>query len=327
MPPALEILRQALDWAGQGEAVALATVLRTWGSAPCPAGSHMAVTASGRIAGAVSGGCVEGAVYEAAQRVLETSAPERLSFGVADELAWSVGLACGGQIEIHVERFVPPLFALILEAAASRRPVVLARRLDGEGAWLLPAPEAPEALEEAAAHLIGQDNPALLALRGADIFLEPITPPPRLVIVGAVQIAQALVPMARLAGYDSIVVDPREAFCTAERFPATRLLCEWPETAFEMLGLEARSAVVTLTHDPKFDDPALQTALAAPVFYVGALGSRRTHAARLARLRGRGVDETALGRIQAPVGLGIGAIGAGEIAVSILAAIIAARRL
>ena len=306
--------------------MALATVLRTWGSAPCPAGSHMAVAASGRIAGAVSGGCVEGAVYEAAQRVLDTGMPARLSFGVADELAWSVGLACGGQIDVHVERFNPPLFAAALEALDERRPVVLARRLDGEGAWLLPTPEAPDALVAMAALHFGRDHPDLVTLNDDVFFLDPITPPPRLIIVGAVQIAQALVSMACLAGYESVVVDPREAFCTPERFPGTMLLREWPEAAFRSLRLEARSAVVTLTHDPKFDEPALRAAVGAPVFYIGTLGSRKTHAARLTRMRECGVTEEALARIQAPVGVSIGSVGAGEIAVSILAAVVAARR-
>lgn len=324
LAPAFDTLRQALFWAEQGEHVALATVLRTWGSAPCPAGSYMAVTASGNIAGAVSGGCVEGAVYEAAQRILNDGGRARLSFGVADELAWSVGLACGGQIEVFVERFRPALFSALFQAAEARQPKVLVRELAGEGGWLLPGLEAPGALAETAVALLGQEKPLLE--EETALFFEPVTPPPRLIIIGAVQIAQALVPMARLAGYDSVVVDPRAAFCTAERFPETVLLSEWPEAGLARLGLDARSAVITLTHDPKFDEPALRAALAAPVFYVGALGSRRTHAARLQRLRERGVAEEALGRIQAPVGVDIGAIGAGEIAVSILGAVIAARR-
>ncbi|MGE4482246.1 XdhC family protein [Acidocella sp.] len=322
----LQTLRRALQWASAGEAVALATVLRSWGSAPCPAGSVMAISASGAIAGAVSGGCVEGAVCEAAEGVLKTGRPARLDFGVADELAWSVGLACGGRIEIHVGRFEAGIFAALLEAADASRPVVLARRLDEDEAWLLPSPEAPAGLTEAAAHLLGQDKPDLVVRDEGEYFLQPVTPPPRLIIVGAVQIAQTLVSMARLAGYGCVVVDPRAAFCTAERFPGTRLLREWPRMAFTLLRLDARSAVVTLTHDPKFDDPALREAVMSPAFYVGALGSRRTHAARLARLRDSGVEEAALARIQAPVGMNIGAVGGGEIAVSILAAVIAARR-
>lgn len=321
-----QALKEAVRWVTQGEAVALATVLHTWGSAPCPAGSFMAISASGAIAGAVSGGCVEGAVYEGAQRVLQTGTPERLQFGVVDELAWSVGLACGGQIEIHIELFSSPLFASLLKDMDARHPVVLARRLDRQEGWLLPSPTAPLELTKAASALLGHDKPGLVALGEEEFFLQPITPPPRLIIVGAVQIAQALVPMARCAGYDCVVVDPRGAFSTTERFPGTQLLRDWPEAAFAALGLDARSAVITLTHDPKFDESALRAALAAPLFYIGALGSRRTHAARLSRLRESNVDEAAFGRIQSPVGLDIGAIGAGEIAVSILAAVIAARR-
>ncbi len=321
-----QTLKEALRWATQGEAVALATVLRTWGSAPCPAGSFMAISASGAIAGAVSGGCVEGAVHEAAQEVLKTGVPVRLSFGVADALAWSVGLACGGQIEIQIEPFTTLLFVALLQEVEARRPAVLARRLDGQGGWLLPSPGAPTALAQQAVAFLGTEKPDLVTLDGADIFLQPVTPPPRLIIVGAVQIAQLLTPMAQGAGYDCVVVDPRGAFSTPERFPGTHLLREWPEAAFAALGLDARSAVITLTHDPKFDEPALRAALLAPVFYIGALGSRRTHAARLARLRESGADEGMFSRIQSPVGLNIGAIGAGEIAVSILAAVVAARR-
>jgi xanthine dehydrogenase accessory factor len=286
----------------------------------------MAISVSGSIAGAVSGGCVEGAVYEAAQDVLKSGMPVRLSFGVEDELAWSVGLACGGQIEIHIELFASSLYTALLQYVEARRPAVLARQLDGKEGWLLPSPGAPVELAQLAASMLEKEKPELITLHGTDIFFQPITPPPRLIIVGAVQIAQFLVPMAQSAGYDCVVVDPRGAFSTPERFPDTQLVCEWPEAAFAMLGLDARSAVITLTHDPKFDEPALRAALLTPAFYIGALGSRRTHAARLARLRDRGADEGAFGRIQSPVGLDIGAVGAGEIAVSILAAVIAARR-
>ena len=218
------------------------------------------------------------------------------------------------------------LCTALLQYVEARRPAVLARQLDGKGGWLLPSPDAPVELAQLAASMLEKEKPDLITLDGADIFFQPITPPPRLIIVGAVQIAQCLVPMAQSAGYDCVVVDPRGAFSTPERFPGTQLVREWPEAAFAMLGLDARSAVITLTHDPKFDEPALRTALLTPVFYIGALGSRRTHAARLARLRDRGADEGAFSRIQSPVGLDIGAVGAGEIAVSILAAVIAARR-
>lgn len=212
------------------------------------------------------------------------------------------------------------------QAWRERRPVAFAKNLEDGSEFILPDKAAPEALNTAGAQALAAGRSGTEMISGTPWFIEARNPPPRLILVGAVQIAQALVPMARIAGYDCVVVDPRAAFCTPERFPETALLREWPEAAFQTLRLEARSAVVTLTHDPKFDEPALLAALDAPVFYIGALGSRRTHAARLNRLRERAVPETALTRIQAPVGLNIGAVGAGEIAVSILAAVIAARR-
>lgn len=212
------------------------------------------------------------------------------------------------------------------QAWRERRPVAFAKNLGDGSEFILPDKTAPEELNEAGAHALATGQSGTEIICGKPWFIEARNPPPRLILVGAVQIAQALVPMARITGYDCVVVDPRAAFCTLERFPDATLLLKWPEAAFQTLGLEARSAVVTLTHDPKFDEPALQAALDAPVFYIGALGSRRTHAARLNRLRERGIPEAALARIQAPVGLNIGAIGAGEIAVSILAAVIAARR-
>ncbi|MCB8882015.1 XdhC family protein [Acidisoma cellulosilytica] len=324
MPSVQDPLRDGWAWAEAGEAVAVATVLRTWGSAPSAAGSHMVVSGSGRISGAVSGGCVEGAVIQAAQRLLTEGGTERLSFGVADEVAWSVGLACGGQIDIYVAPLwtetLPALFA-----AQDRRDILaVAHRLDGGGnaAVILPG----DALASAAAEALSRDAPVLLPGDEGEIFVEVFNPAPRLVIIGAVRIAQSLVPMARLAGFEVIVIDPRESFCTAERFPEARLMLDWPDSALATLGLDAATAVVTLTHDPKFDEPALAEALASPAFYVGALGSRRTHAGRLLRLAESGVAQAALARIDAPIGLDIGAIGPNEIAVSILAGLIAARR-
>jgi xanthine dehydrogenase accessory factor len=324
MSPTQDPLRDGWAWTQAGEAVAVATVLRTWGSAPCAAGSHMVVSQSGRISGAVSGGCVESAVIQTAQRILTEGGTERLSFGVADEVAWSVGLACGGQIEIYVEPLQTEILPTLFEAQDSRTSLAIGRRLNGGGAAVIAPGE--DGVASAAAEAISRDAPVLLPVEGIEFFIEAFNPPPRLVIIGAVRIAQSLVPMARLAGFEVIVIDPRGSFCTPARFPEATLMMDWPDSALADLTLDARTAVVTLTHDPKFDEPALTEALTAPVFYVGALGSRRTHAARVARLRETGVAEDALARIDAPIGLDIGAIGPNEIAVSILAALIAARR-
>ena len=323
MSSAQNPLRDGWRWMQAGEPAAIATVLRTWGSAPCAAGSHMVISRSGRISGAVSGGCVESAVIQVAQRILAEGGSERLSFGVADETAWSVGLACGGQIDIYVAPLWAELLPALFAADAQRQPLAIAHDLSGGGAQIVASgsPFVP-----AAAEALSRDAPALLAFEDREILIEAFNPLPRLAIIGAVRIAQSLTAMARLAGFEVIIIDPREHFCTPERFPDAQLMLDWPDSALLELGLDARTAVVTLTHDPKFDDLALLQALAAPVFYIGALGSRRTHGARLTHLAEQGAGEADLARIDGPIGLDIGAIGPEEIAVSILAGIIAARR-
>ncbi|MCS6890888.1 MAG: XdhC family protein [Rhodovarius sp.] len=218
----------------------------------------------------------------------------------------------------------PVMLERLLAATRAGRPVVLATRLADGAQYLLPedAAEAGPALAEAAAAALAADQPALQE----GWFLHPHNPPLRLFIVGAVHIAQAMLPMAAALGYAVTVIDPRRAFATAERLPGVAIRHDWPDEALAELAPDARSAVVTLTHDPKIDDPALVAALNSPAFYVGALGSTRTHAKRLARLREAGLSEAALARIHAPVGLDIKAVTAPEIALSIMAEIVATRR-
>ena len=319
---------RALQWLREGRRVALATVIRTWGSAPRPAGSQLAVSEGAEgaeMAGSVSGGCVEGAVVEEARAALEDGMPRRLEFGVSDEDAFAVGLACGGRIEVLVEPVglgrgpsADDLAALV-RARAARRPVAWQVNLENWARRLVPPPGRADAPLQARfdADSSGPDGPWLSVIHN---------PPPRLIVVGAVHIAQALIPMARIAGHDVTLVDPRAAFASPRRFPDTRILDGWPDEALAQIGLDARSAVVTLTHDPKLDDPALRAALASPAYYIGALGSRRTHAKRRERLRAAGLGDAALARIHAPVGLDIGARGPAEIAVSILAQITGALR-
>jgi xanthine dehydrogenase accessory factor len=332
-----DVLAQASTWRHAGHRVALATVVRTWGSSPRPAGSQLAVCDDGRFVGSVSGGCVEGAVVEAALEVIDSGVPRPLEFGVTNEMAWEVGLACGGQLEIYVQR-VPPtgagatVFDALLEARAADLPVVLATWLDGGAQRLLAevAGSLPQGLEpelvEAVRESLAQDRSATVRAGASEVFLHVFHPPVRLIVVGAVHISQALVGMARLAGLEVVLVDPRRAFATPERFPEVRLLTAWPDRALADLEPNPRTALVTLTHDPKLDDPALAVALRTGAFYIGALGSSRTHAKRLARLREQGFDEAALARIHGPVGLDIGARTPAEIAVSILADVIAALR-
>jgi xanthine dehydrogenase accessory factor len=311
----------ALDWARAGKGVALATVVETWGSAPRPKGSQLAISAEAEMIGSVSGGCVEGAVVAEALEALEDGRPRILTYGVSDEEAFSVGLACGGTIRVLVEPVGVgdgPSLNLLVElvaARAARRPAVYAVNPETWERRLVTGPADP---------LWPQAEAALTADKSGfegDWFLGVHNPPLRMAVIGAVHIAQALVPMARLAGYDVAVIDPREAFGSATRFPDTRLMHDWPDAALAAFGLDTRTAVVTLTHDPKLDDPAIRAALAAPVFYLGCLGSSRTHAKRVARLQEAGFTAAQIARIHAPVGLDIGAKSPAEIALSILAQI------
>ena len=219
----------------------------------------------------------------------------------------------------------PDTLAALTAARAAKRPVVLATQVPG-GAQLLPAPDAPARLAEAAARALDRDESGTVTLDGAEWFLNVYNPPMRLIVVGAVHIAQALVPMAAQLGLAVVVVDPRRSFASDERFPNVTVMTDWPDEALDALAPDSRTAVVTLTHDPKLDDPALDRALKSDAFYIGALGSRRTHAARLKRLRELGHSEAAMARIRGPVGLNIEAVTAPEIALSVLAEFVAVRR-
>ncbi len=309
----------ALDWHRQGRGAALATVIETWGSAPRQPGSMLAVSGEGEIMGSVSGGCVEGAVVAEALDSLRDGQPRLLTYGVSDENAFAVGLACGGTIRILLEpvgRGMPEaMLEQIVAARASRRALAYGITPEGWARRLLGPSEAPERFRADRSGM--EDTGEFIAL---------FNPPLRLMIVGAAHIAQALVPMARLAGFDPVLIDPREAFASAARFPDTTLVHDWPDEALAAQGLDARCAVVTLTHDSKLDDPAIEAALRSDCFYLGCLGSTRTHAKRLERLRAAGFPEAALARIHAPVGLDIGAKTPAEIAVSVLAQVIGVLR-
>ncbi len=303
----------ALAWHRAARGAALATVVETWGSAPRPVGSQMAVSGDGEFTGSVSGGCVEGAVIAEALASLGDGRTRLLTYGVSDGDAFAVGLACGGTIRVLVEpvgQGLPEaMLAELVAARAARRPVAYHLH-PGTGVRTLSGRVA--ALEERfRADRSGMEEDGS--------FTAIHNPPLRLVVVGAVHIAQALLPMARACGYDPELIDPRGAFGSAERFAGVRVLDDWPDAALRALGPDERTAVVTLTHDPKLDDPALQAALASPAFYVGCLGSSRTHARRVERLRAAGMGEAAIARLHAPVGLDIGARGPGEIAVAIMA--------
>jgi len=325
-----DVLYAAERWIGDGHAVAVATVLSTWGSAPRQAGSQIAVRDDGAFVGSVSGGCIEGSVIEAAQAAMLDGRLRRLEIGVQDEKAWSVGLACGGRIDILIEAVATPAaratLAALNEARRARRPMVRAVDLSLGGDRLVDPGTDRSPLGLAAAAAMRADRSATVDIDGRPCFLAVYNPPVDLVVVGAVHVAQALARIADMIGFDVRVIDPRGAFATAERFPGVALSREYPDEALAQAPLGSRSALVVLSHDPKIDDPALAAALASPAFYVGALGSKRTHAARLARLKQRGFADEALARIKGPVGLSIGAKSPEEIAVSIVAQLIAELR-
>jgi xanthine dehydrogenase accessory factor len=299
------VLTALVAWHEAGEDVALATVVETWGSSPRPCGSHMAVRVDGLFAGSVSGGCVEGAVIAAAQGVLDEGKPRLLEFGVSEDAAFTHGLSCGGKI------------AVLVQPVVDRMPFV--RLLAAEGATLMIR------LDDGFTRCVldPADHPSR---REGEWFIRPYPPPPRLVVVGAVHIAQFLAPMAAMLGFAVEVIDPRRAFARRDAF-ATPPVIVLPEAYFAENPPDRRTAVVSLVHAPATDDPALIAGLRSEAFYIGALGSRRTHAKRLRRLGSLGFDEAALARIKAPIGLDLGASTPAEIAVAILAEIIAARRL
>jgi xanthine dehydrogenase accessory factor len=317
-------LASASAWMADNRKFALATVTRTWGSAPRPAGSQMAVREDGAFAGSVSGGCVEGSVIGEAQAALSDGKARNLKFGVSNEDAWAVGLACGGTIEINVTPVVAgkqrDVLGALSKARASKRATVLATDLGtGEERLLFPGDTGGDALTDAARAAARRDESATVEAGGRSWFLTVFNPPLDLAIIGAVHIAQPLARMAALADYAVRIIDPRTAFATEERFPGVTLSHEWPDDALKTAPLTVRSGIVALTHDPKLDDPALTAALNSAAFYIGALGSRTTHARRLERLKAHGFSDEQLQRIHGPIGVDIGARSPAEIAVAILA--------
>ncbi len=306
----------ALAWHRAGRGAVIATVVETWGSAPRQAGSQLAIAGDGTMTGSVSGGCVEGAVVTEAGEALKDGRPRLLDFGVSDENAFAVGLACGGRIRVLLEpvgsQIPEAMLADLVAARAARRAVAEVVNLADWSRRLVPGPAEGEIAARFRADRSGVEGDAFVAIHN---------PPLRLVIVGAVHIAQPLLTIARAAGYDCTLIDPRGAFGSAARFPDETILDDWPDEGVMKAGLDPRAALVTLTHDPKLDDPALRAALGSQAFYIGCLGSTRTHARRIERLTAAGFGPEALARLHAPVGLDIGARTPAEIAVSIMAEI------
>jgi xanthine dehydrogenase accessory factor len=330
-----EVLADVERWRARGERFALATVIATRRSAPRPVGAKFAVSESGEMAGSVSGGCVESDVYEHACEILEGARPQILSYGISDDLAFSVGLPCGGEIDVFVESAPEELFERLVKTIETEERAILFTVVEGEplGAELLVTEsgerlgEGPDELEDRVDEILRKGRNTLLELDdGRKVFAEVYGPAPRLLVIGAVDTAEALCAAARQLGWRTIVADARGKFATKERIPsADDLLVSWPQEAIDQVQPDYQTAVVVLTHDDKFDVPALQGALATEAFYIGALGSRRNQERRRERLLEAGVDERELERMSGPTGLDIGADTPAETALSILGEILATR--
>ena len=316
----------ALAWHRAGQGAALATVIETWGSAPRQPGSQLAISGAGEMVGSVSGGCVEGAVVTEALDALADRRARTLTFGVSDETAFAAGLACGGTIRVLVEpvgdgpeALPEALLAGLVAARAAPRAVALVTQTDGWHRLLVAAGADPAVDARLRSDRSGVEEDGR--------FIAVHNPPLRLIVVGAVHIAQPLLTIARACGFACTLIDPRGAFGSKARFPNETILDDWPDEALTALAPDARTAIVTLTHDPKLDDPAIRTALRSGAFYLGCLGSKKTHAKRVDRLTAEGFAPEDIARIHAPVGLDIGARTPAEIAVSVMAQIIACLRL
>jgi xanthine dehydrogenase accessory factor len=338
-----DVLREYERFRREGTPVGRAVVTAVWGSAPRPAGASLLVAADGRMAGSVSGGCVESAAAAAVLEVLAGGKPRVERYGVSNETAWEVGLSCGGTIALLLE---PSVRREIVEAAAGRGGIVIGTVVGGGaavGTGIVLRPEegkadtadgllqrlVPELLPAAGRALAAEAGTVVQAGTGeqqVEVFLEVFPRQPRLVVFGGVHIAAELVALARRMGFYTAVADGRAAFLTRERFPdADELILAWPEEAFARTGLDASTYVCLLSHDPKFDEPALRLALRSPARYIGAIGSRKTQADRRRRLQEAGFTPEEIGRIHGPIGLDLGGRGAAETALAILAEMMAVR--
>jgi xanthine dehydrogenase accessory factor len=351
-----ELLETLRAWQGEGTDVGRAVVVRTFGSAPRPEGAVLLYASDGRIAGSVSGGCVEGAAAEEIQKARADGRARVIRYGISDEQAWDVGLACGGTIDVLVEPAVPSaaVTAAIESLGSGGRGTAVVTPLPGDsppadfgphepGPGAIPAPtlavhddgSLDGTLGDAAldAQLVEQAGEALrrgmsrtVELGGRSLFVEVFPVRPRLVVIGAVEVARSLVRLAREVGFETVVIDGRSSFATFERFPAVdRLVVGWPDEVADEIGLGPNDAVAVLTHDVKFDEPAIIEALRRECRYVGAVGSRKTQAERGRRLLEAGVSEDELARLRGPVGLDLGGRAPAETALAILAEVVAER--
>jgi xanthine dehydrogenase accessory factor len=349
----MQEVRDTLEaWQADGVGVGRAVVIRTFGSAPRPEGAVLLRADDGRIAGSVSGGCVEGAAAEEIDRARRDGHARVIRYGISDEEAWDVGLACGGTIDVLIEPMVrdatadaaarlgrvvaiplpadapPPEFGRSEpgDGEPPSDPVVVAA--DGIVGGSLGSPSANAALVDAARDALLRGTSRTVEIEGRSVFVEAFPVKPRLVVVGAVEVARSLVRLARELGYESVVIDGRESFATPERFPpelVDRLVVGWPDEVADEIGLGPDDAVAVLTHDVKFDEPAIVEALRRGCRYVGAVGSRKTQGDRRERLRTAGVTDEELARLRGPVGLDLGGRNPAETALAIMAEVVATR--
>lgn len=339
----MQELISAFDkWSADDAALAVATVINTWGSSPRGVGSKMLVNKTGDMAGSVSGGCVEGAVVEASTEVIKTGNPRMLHFGVSDEKAWDVGLACGGEIDVFIRVVDQRLFKALKKRWEKGKSSILCVVIKGSPEFIgkeflyleddsfsgMIASSQEDTFRllvcEALKTRTSSATPILIGgSEEVEIFLDVIVPPPTLVIIGGVHIAISLVDFANRLGFKTVVIDPRRKFGSPERFPkANEVINSWPQSVFSRINLSSNTAVVLLSHDPKIDDPALEIALSTNVFYIGALGSKKTQSERRERLMALGFNQVQIDRVKGPIGIDINARSPEEIALAIMAQII-----
>jgi xanthine dehydrogenase accessory factor len=345
-----DLLQHLDEWWDRGDDFALATVVSVRGSAPRQPGASMAVRTDGEVVGSVSGGCVEGAVYELANEVLATREPVLQTYGISDDEAFAVGLTCGGILDIlvrPVDADRQPTFPAVAASITAEEPVALATIISGDGpvaaqvaVWgdrsegSLGTEGLDVAVVDDARGMLAQGRTGIrhYGPRGerrqdeVAVFVESFAPPPRMLVFGAIDFAAAVARLGKYLGYRVTVCDARPVFATEKRFPdADEVVCEWPHRYLSGATVDGRTVIAVLTHDPKFDVPLLEVALRTPAAYIGAMGSRRTHDDRLARLRERGLTDDELARLRSPIGLDLGARTPEETAVSIAAEIIGLR--
>jgi xanthine dehydrogenase accessory factor len=327
-----EFLKQIDQWRSENKKIVWARVIQTWGSSPRPVGSCMLISSGQEMAGSVSGGCVEGAVLKEARQVVETGQSKRLAYGVSDENAWAVGLSCGGKIQVYLQLWDEPWTAALSNNLSSNAGCVLITELvDGNGFNGLFRDDMeghlPKFLSDQAADAYAQRKHRIVTEGGKEYFIQVFPPRSKVIIIGAAHITADLIKLAHDFDFETIVIDPRRTFASNTTFPLKpdQLHEAYPSEVLPAMNLDPYTYAVILSHDPKIDDDALQLLLKSPVAYIGALGSKKNHEKRMARLHDKGFSDEEIGKIDAPIGIDIGAQGAKEIALSIMGAIIRAK--